>query len=92
MIQLSPQWFVFLYLLLFLSCILALWVGFEAYWRWERKKDRERVRQCRNCGARFDVERLSSAPASQLTPATSSPLPCPACGALQDWMPSVRRT
>jgi hypothetical protein len=97
-ITLSPTWFVCLYLLLFLAVILALWVSFEWFWRRERRRDRHRVCQCNFCGARFDEEKiaglLSSSGAHGARPGAGrvEPVACPACGALQEWRPSVRRT
>jgi hypothetical protein len=98
MITLSPAWFVCVYLLLFLAVILALWVGFEWFWRRERRRDRHRVCQCSFCGARFDEEKVGRLwPGLQVAverPGVGAvePVPCPACGALQEWRPSVRKT
>lgn len=97
MIPISPQWFVFLYLLLFLSGIFILWIAFESYWQRVRRKDRRKTLRCDFCGAEFPRETIRrrfgwSESAASRSPEKTEPVPCPACRSLQEWTPSVRKT
>jgi len=68
MIEIETQWFIFLYLLLFLTAIFSAWVGFEIFRRRVGRRTRDRAINCPRCGMTF------------LPPAAGDIFPCPRCG------------
>jgi uncharacterized paraquat-inducible protein A len=53
MIPVETQWFIFLYLLFFLTAIFTAWVGFDIYSRRVGKRIREKAADCPHCGMTF---------------------------------------
>lgn len=68
MIQIETQWFIFLYLLLFLTAIFSAWISFEIFRRRVGRRTRDRAITCPRCGMVFQP------------PAQNDIFPCPRCG------------
>ena len=78
MISVPLDWFVFLYLFVFLGGILLIWSAFEMYWRRVERRNRARHLHCPLCGMNFGRERGAGANSG----AEARPLlaECPRCG------------
>lgn len=72
MIYLSPDHFVFIYLLVFLAGIFLVWVSYEMI-RWSREKQSYNHHlHCRLCGSEFEDRTATEVPR------------CPHCGNLNE--------